>query len=102
MQRQRVAACAAALEARIAPYVSAVLAGGDADSGARLAAQRAFEASLQEEVDKLRRCSMGEQILAALGYAKGRRKRARGVSTVPQACTYDRHTLVLLPLGIYL
>ena len=69
IQREQVKACAANLEAKIAPYVAALLAGDDvADESARALARQVFEQSMRQESDRLRRCSMGEQMLGALGY----------------------------------
>ncbi|KOO28685.1 DNAj heat shock n-terminal domain-containing protein [Chrysochromulina tobinii] len=70
LHRQNVQACAAHLESRIAPYVSAQLAGADVvDPAARRLALSAFEASVAEEATKLGLCSMGKPMLQALGYA---------------------------------
>lgn len=69
LHREQVRQCVEALEGRIAPYVAALLAGDDvSDETSRALAKQVFEESMAEEANKLRRCSMGEQMLQALGY----------------------------------
>jgi hypothetical protein len=70
IERQNVRACVAALEARIAPFVAVALAGAEVDEAAsRQLAREIFEQGITEEAHKLRRCSMGEPMLCAVGYA---------------------------------
>ena len=69
IQRDNVAACSAALEARIAPFVAAALAGDGVDAAARALAREVFVEGITAEWFTLRRCSMGEQMCEALGYA---------------------------------
>lgn len=84
--RKNVAACVQHLEARIAPYVAAALAGDEIDAAARALAKETFETSVAAERDRLKRCSMGEPMLHALGYAyvrqtlKVRGKREKGAA----------------------
>ena len=59
IQRDNVAACSAALEARIAPFVAAALAGDAVDAAARDLAREVFVSSITEAWFTLRRCSMG-------------------------------------------
>lgn len=86
MEQQNVSTCATALEARIAPYVAAALAGADVDAASKELARSTFVDSITQERDKLRRCSMGEEMLHALGYAyvretqKIRGKRSEGAA----------------------
>ena len=80
LQRQNVARCVEALEARIAPYVAALLAGDEIDAESRALARSVFETSIVEEGHKLRRCSMGEPMLQALGYVYVRQtQKVRGM-----------------------
>lgn len=80
LHRQNVSACAAHLEARIAPYVAAVLSGGEVDEEAKALAFGVFEASVDDVCEKLRQCSMGEPMLKALGYAYVRQtEKVRGL-----------------------
>ena len=87
-QRENVRQCAAALEARIAPFVAAALAGADVDAAAQALAREAFEASIEAEAARLRRCSMGPQMLSAIGYSfvrqalKLRGKHAQGAERI--------------------
>uniref|UniRef100_A0A7S2ILU6 DNAJ-containing protein X-domain domain-containing protein n=1 Tax=Haptolina brevifila TaxID=156173 RepID=A0A7S2ILU6_9EUKA len=69
MERQNVISCAAALEARIAPFVAAAVCGEEVDAVARALAATLFEEAIASEAEKLRRCSMGNQLLRTLGYA---------------------------------
>ena len=86
IQQRNVDSCAAALEAFIAPWVAAALGGDAVDAAARDLAATVFEESVASEVRSLRRCSMGEPLLKALGYAyvrqtqKVRGKRAGGAA----------------------
>ena len=62
------ASCVEIFEARIALFVAAALAGDEVDDAARAPRAR-FENSITDEFHRLRRCSMGEEMLAVLGYA---------------------------------
>jgi len=84
VQRANVSSCAEHLEALIAPYVAAALHSDAADEQTRQLARIVFEEQLVKERDRLKRCSMGEQLLQTLGYAyvrqtqKVRGKRGEG------------------------
>ncbi len=85
-QRRNVASCVETLEARIAPFVAAALAGDEVDDAARALAREAFDASITDEFHRLRRCSMGEEMLAVLGYAFVRQTQTvRGTQANPRA-----------------
>ena len=79
MQWERVRACVEALEARIAPFIAACLRCDEGEEGtrAREAARANFEAELTREADTLRRCSMGDEMLRAIGYAYVRQTQKR-------------------------
>ena len=63
--------------------MAAQLAGGEVDAAARALARDVFVASITEAWFTLRRCSMGEQMCEALGYAYVRQaQKARGKQSV--------------------
>ena len=97
-QRRNVASCVETLEARIAPFVAAALAGDEVDDAARALAREAFETSITDEFHRLRRCSMGEEMLAVLGYAFVRQtQKVRG----KQANTRAGRVAALYEVGLH-
>ena len=106
IQRENVDRCAAALEARIAPFVAAALAGAEVDEAARSLASETFVQGITEEGYTLRRCSMGEQMLQALGYAyvrqaqKVRGKHAAGAARLGGLYETARHGVHNISEGV--
>ncbi|KAL1528453.1 hypothetical protein AB1Y20_009799 [Prymnesium parvum] len=63
LQRQRVQSCADVLRQRIHPFVTATLRGDGVPARQQLVAE------MTAELNRLRKCSMGEEMLRAIGYA---------------------------------
>ena len=99
MQRQNVSRCVEALEARIAPYVAAVLSGDEVGTDARNLAVEVFERSIRDEAIGcstarwVGRCSRLSSTCTCGRRKTPRQARGRGSGSVGCEARYSVHNL---------